>query len=273
MSDRGTPPHSGEVEMGLVFKALADESRRRILDIVKANDGISVNGICGYFEFSRFAVMKHLRVLEEANLLKIEKDGRFRKIYVNAIPIQMIYDRWLSQYSRHWATSLTRLKYDLESSEGTMDKEIKQVYVLYIRASQDKLWDTLVKGEITPEWFSGMAVKFEPKVGAPLIYEAKGPDGKDMTLVKGKVLEIEPGKNLAYTFSLQVDEKVRADKESRVRYQLEPSGDSIKLTVTHDQFETETPSYHGTSAGWPMHLSTLKSFVETGKALKLPQMH
>ncbi len=262
--------------MALVFKALADESRRQILDIVKADEGISVNGVAEHFEFSRFAVMKHLRILEEANLLRIEKDGRFRKIYINAVPIQMIYDRWLSQYSRHWAEGLTRLKYELETKElkeNKMNKEIKQVYVMYIRASIEKLWDALVKAELTPEWFAGMAVKFEPKVGAPLTYEAKGPDGKDMTLVKGRVLELEPQKKLAYMFSLQVDEKVRADKESRVKYELEPSGDSIKLTVTHDQFETETPSYHGVGQGWPMHLSTLKTWVETGKALELPRMH
>lgn len=154
-----------------------------------------------------------------------------------------------------------------------MDKNIKQVYVMYIRTSIEKLWDSLVKAELTPEWFAGMAVKFEPKVGAPLIYEAKGPDGKDMALVKGKVLELEPKKNLAYSFSLQVNDVVRADKESRVRYELEPSGDSIKLTVTHDQFEAETPSFQGVGQGWPMHLSTLKSWIETGKALDLPKMH
>ena len=154
-----------------------------------------------------------------------------------------------------------------------MDNKIKQVYVMYIRTSIDKLWNTLVKAELTPEWFAGMAVKFEPKVGAALTYEAKGPDGTNMTLVKGKVLEIEPQKKLAYTFSLQVNDVVRADKESRVVYELEPSGDSIKLVVTHDQFEAETPSYQGVGQGWPMHLSTLKSWIETGKALDLPKMH
>lgn len=154
-----------------------------------------------------------------------------------------------------------------------MENKIKQVYVMYIRTSIDRLWDSLVKAELTPEWFAGMAVKFEPRVGAALTYEATGPDGKDMALVKGEVLEYEPMKNIAYTFSLQVNDVVRADKKSRVRYELEPSGDSIKLTVTHDQFEAETPSFQGASQGWPMHLNTLKSWIETGKALNLPQMH
>lgn len=103
--------------MERVFKALADESRRRILDIVKANAGISVNGVADHFAFSRFAVMKHLRVLEDADLLKLERDGRQKKIYINAIPIQMIYDRWLSDFSRHWAGGLTRLKYELEGEQ------------------------------------------------------------------------------------------------------------------------------------------------------------
>lgn len=104
--------------MERVFRALADESRRRILDIVKAQEGITVNGVAGHFDFSRFAVMKHLHVLEEASLLKFEKDGREKKIYLNAVPIQMIYDRWLSQYSRHWAKGLTRLKYELEGEQN-----------------------------------------------------------------------------------------------------------------------------------------------------------
>lgn len=260
-------------ELHPVFKALAEESRRRILDIVKASEGISVGEVADHFEFSRFAVMKHLRILEEANLLKIHKEGRFRKIYLNAVPIQMIYDRWLSRYSRHWAEGLTRLKYNMENQESSMSVETKQVYVLYIRTSIDKLWKALIRAEITPEWFAGMSVRFEPEVGAPLTYEVKGVEGQAVQLVRGKVLEFSPQKSLAYSFSLQVDEKVRADKESRVRYELEDLGETVKLTVTHDQFEGETPSYVGTSQGWPMHLSNLKTFIETGKALSLPKMH
>ncbi|MBL8018565.1 MAG: SRPBCC domain-containing protein [Leptospirales bacterium] len=260
-------------ELRPVFKALADESRRRILDIVKVNAGISVGDVAERFDFSRFAVMKHLRILEEANLLKIQKDGRFRKIYLNSVPIQMIYDRWLSKYSRHWAKGLTRLKYQLEDEEKIMNKEVKQVYVMYIRTGIEKLWKALITADITPEWFAGMSVRFEPKVGAPLTYETNAPDGKIMRLVQGKVLEFLPQKSLTYSFSLQVDEKVKADKESRVRYELEDLGETIKLTVTHDQFESETQSYVGTSQGWPMHLSNLKTFIETGKVLALPKMH
>lgn len=258
-------------ELGRVFKALADENRRRILDIIKSRPGISVGDLTDFFEFSRFAVMKHLKVLSEANLLKIEKNGKFRNIHLNAIPIQMIYDRWISKYSKHWANSLTRLKYDLEG-ENKME-EIKQIYTLYIKTNVDKLWDALIQSKITPEWFAGMAVTFEPKVGASLTYDITAPEGNKLSLVQGKILEFDPKKKLVYTFKLTAEPKAATDRESRVSYELEPIGDSIKLTVIHDDFDDKTPTYFGTSQGWPMHLSNLKTFIETGKAMDLPKMH
>lgn len=149
----------------------------------------------------------------------------------------------------------------------------KQVYVLYIRTSAARLWESLVSAALTPEWFGGMSVKFQPRVGAPLVYEKKGADGADLTLVQGEVLEYVPERRLAYSFSLQLNDALRADRESRVMYELEPAGDSIRLTVTHDEFEGETPSFHGVRQGWPVHLSSLKSWIETGKALQIPDGH
>ena len=106
--------------MDAVFSALAHPSRRRILDIVRENGGCSVNDVASYFEISRIAVMKHLRVLEEAGLLISEKEGRTRRLYFNAIPIQMIYDRWTTEYSGLWASKLTRLKYSVEGAGDTV---------------------------------------------------------------------------------------------------------------------------------------------------------
>ena len=101
--------------MDSVFAALAHPSRRRILDIVKEDGGCCVNDVAAHFDVSRIAVMKHLRVLEDAKLIVSEKDGRTRRLYFNAIPIQMIYDRWTSDYSALWASKLTRLKYEVEA--------------------------------------------------------------------------------------------------------------------------------------------------------------
>jgi len=92
--------------MDLVFRALASAARRRMLDILKDKPGCNVNQVSASFDMSRIAVMKHLRVLEEANLVVSQKRGRDRHLYFNAVPIQMIYDRWTTEYSAVWAGSL-----------------------------------------------------------------------------------------------------------------------------------------------------------------------
>ncbi len=101
--------------MDAIFAALAHASRRRILDIVREHGGSSVNEVASYFDTSRIAVMKHLRVLEDADLIVSKKDGRTRRLFFNAVPIQMIHDRWTSEYSALWASKLTRMKYEIES--------------------------------------------------------------------------------------------------------------------------------------------------------------
>ena len=103
--------------MDAVFRALGHPARRRILDIVKDRPGSSVQEVCEHFDTSRIAVMKHLRILAEADLLHSEKKGRTRRLYHNTVPIQMIYDRWTSEYSALWAKRMTEIKYRVESRE------------------------------------------------------------------------------------------------------------------------------------------------------------
>jgi len=111
----------GEREMDAVLQALGNESRRRMLDIIKGKPGIAVGELAREFDVSRIAVMKHLAVLEEANLIVSEKDGRTRKLYINAVPIQMIHERWTTEYSAYWAGQLTRIKHLAETRHR--DKE------------------------------------------------------------------------------------------------------------------------------------------------------
>jgi predicted transcriptional regulator len=101
--------------MDAVFEALAHPDRRRILDIVKNTPGCYLNQICPHFAISRIALMKHLRVLEAARLITSQRQGRRRRLYHNAVPIQMIYDRWTSEYSALWASRVTRIKYAVET--------------------------------------------------------------------------------------------------------------------------------------------------------------
>jgi len=101
--------------MDAVFGALANESRRKILDIVKSMPGCSVNDVCKYFDTSRIAVMKHLRVLEDCELLLSEKNGRTREYFFNPVPIPLIYDRWTTEYSSFWSSKMTDIKFKAES--------------------------------------------------------------------------------------------------------------------------------------------------------------
>ena len=112
--------------MDTVFQALAHESRRRILDLVKESPGLSVGAVAAEFDVTRIAVMKHLAMLEDADLLISEKDGRTRRLYFNAVPIQMIYDRWTTEYSAYWAGTMTRIKYLAEAKSGKQKSKKKK---------------------------------------------------------------------------------------------------------------------------------------------------
>jgi DNA-binding transcriptional ArsR family regulator len=104
-------------DMGAVFDALGSETRRRILDIVKNDPGISVGSVATHFDTTRIAVMRHLRILEDADLIISRKEGRVRRLFHNAVPIQLIYDRWTTEYSSLWAGRMADLKYRVEHSE------------------------------------------------------------------------------------------------------------------------------------------------------------
>ncbi len=101
--------------MDTIFQALAHRSRRHMLDLVKEHPGVPVGKLAAEFDVSRIAVMKHLRVLEHADLVVSEKDGRSRRLYFNPVPIQMIHDRWMSEFSAYWSGNLTRIKYRAEA--------------------------------------------------------------------------------------------------------------------------------------------------------------
>ena len=102
-------------QLDAVFAALAHETRRRILDLLRDAPGAGVGVIAAEFDISRIAIMKHLQVLEDARLITSEKDGRTRRLYFNAAPIRMIYDRWTDDYSGYWAGQITRIKYLAEA--------------------------------------------------------------------------------------------------------------------------------------------------------------
>jgi uncharacterized protein YndB with AHSA1/START domain/predicted transcriptional regulator len=251
--------------MDKIFKALSDPSRREILDIVKNRPGITVNEITEHFNFTRFAVMKHLKILEETELIVPQKSGKFKKLYINVMPIQTIYDRWISKYSAIWAQNLSSLKLKLERKETNMNQAyLKHVFVTYIKSTREKVWQALTSAELTPHYYYNSDIHSDLKVGSKIEYIVKEESGKERIAVAGEVLEIEPNKKLCHSFQFPNSD----DPLTRVTFTLEEQDNLVKLTVLHDQFEEETDTYKSVSEGWPLILSGLKTFLETGKTMQ-----
>jgi DNA-binding transcriptional ArsR family regulator len=104
--------------MDTVFKALADPTRRSLLDELYKQDGQSLKALERNLPMTRFGVMKHLRVLEEAGLVTTRKQGREKRHFLNPVPIRLIHDRWVSKYAEPWAATLTGLKETLEEEDN-----------------------------------------------------------------------------------------------------------------------------------------------------------
>ncbi len=154
------------------------------------------------------------------------------------MPIQYIYDRWISKFSKEWASSLSELKYSLEKEGEKMENELKHIFVTYIKTTKEKLWEAIIKGEITKIYYYKTEINSDLKQGSEIIYSRKNEKGEVEIPVKGKVLEIEPMKKLVHTFQLQNN-----DKPSKVTYQIDETNDLIKLTLTHDGFEEKTETF------------------------------
>ena len=100
-----------------VFRALADPSRRRLLDLLFERDGRTLTELESELPMTRFGVMKHLRVLEEAGLITTRKVGREKRHYLNSVPIRLIHDRWIDKYTERHVSALADLKTELEEAQ------------------------------------------------------------------------------------------------------------------------------------------------------------
>jgi DNA-binding transcriptional ArsR family regulator len=105
-------------ELDLVFHAMASQARRAIVDVIRANPGCNLNFVVDHFDYSRIGTMKHIDVLESANLIISRREGRERILYFNVVPLQQIYERWSDEFGRHFAGQLTALKRKVETREG-----------------------------------------------------------------------------------------------------------------------------------------------------------
>jgi uncharacterized protein YndB with AHSA1/START domain len=252
--------------MDEVFRALADASRRRLLDKLFQLDGQTLGQLEAHLpEMTRFGVMKHLRILEEAGLLTTRKVGREKHHYLNPVPIRRVFDRWTSKYARPFTRLLADLKSNLEGDHNMSKLAPKHVYEVYIRTTPQKLWDAITRPEFTRQYFYGVSVKSDWKVGSAVVHL----DGNEKPVLEGQVLEVEPPRRLVTTFVAKhgKDPEQAKDRPSRVTWEIEPRGEVCKLTLVHDDFDGETATYKSVGSGWNPVLSGLKTLLETGQPL------
>jgi uncharacterized protein YndB with AHSA1/START domain/DNA-binding transcriptional ArsR family regulator len=253
-------------EMEPVFKALADPSRRRLLDRLFERDGQTLSELAGSLpSMTRFGAMKHLRLLEEAGLVTSRKVGREKLHYLNAVPIRLIHDRWIGKYRKSRAAALVDLKLQMEDEMATMDSRPAQVYTVFIRAPREKVWDAITKPEFTHQYFYGSEPSSSWKPGAPLVW-TEHETGR--MLVEGDVIECDRPRRLVHTWNVRYDESLAAEAASRVTWELEETDGVTKLTAIHDEFQQGSKVYDNVAGGWPFVLSGLKTLVETGAPLR-----
>jgi uncharacterized protein YndB with AHSA1/START domain/DNA-binding transcriptional ArsR family regulator len=261
--------------MDAVFKALADPTRRGLLDELFRQDGQTLGALEARVDMTRFGVMKHLRVLEDAGLVVSRRQGREKLHYLNPVPIRLVHDRWVSKYAEPWAATLSRLKTHLEDdmqavktvswAEGTAPvAEGTAVFEVFIKTTPERLWDAITDSDQRAKYSFGVQTHSDWTTGSE--YTSGIPGVVD--IASGENVEVDPPRLLVQTFTALWSDRVRSYGPTRVSWEIAPVGSSCRLTVTHDQLPA------GASAelygGWPMILSGLKTLLETGELLDTP---
>jgi uncharacterized protein YndB with AHSA1/START domain len=241
-----------------VFKALADPTRRQLLDELFRQDGQSLRDLEERFAMTRFGVMKHLKLLEEARLVVTRRAGRQKLHYLNPVPIQLVHDRWVSKYAQGWTAALSDLKADLE-------KTMEKVFEIYIRTTPERLWEAITDPEIRAKYQFGARQRSDWTPGSR--YEQWSPK-TDGLLGEGINVEVEPPYRLVQEATFLWSDEVKAEGPSRITWEISQVGDSCCLVVTHSGLrEGANNQLYG---GWPMILSGLKTWLETGELLTTP---
>lgn len=269
-------------DMDAVFRALADPARRRLLDRLNAQGGLTLAALTADMGMTRQSVSKHLAVLEEAGLVTAFRQGREKRHHLNAAPINDIAERWINHYDRARAEALSDLKRALEA--GAMEPN-SFVYTTYIKATPEQVWRGLTDPAFTTRYWrhpeaGGLTFASDWGKGSTydLVYDETGLVVSDPAQV---VLESDPYRRLAYTWHTFTPEWAaahgfddesaaawRAGPRSKVAFDIEDAGGNVvKLTVVHDGFAPDSPVLEAVSGGWPAVLSSLKSLLETDAAL------
>jgi uncharacterized protein YndB with AHSA1/START domain/DNA-binding transcriptional ArsR family regulator len=262
--------------MDEVFKALADPTRRALLDELFADDGQTLSALEGRLTMTRFGVMKHLKVLEEAGVVTTRRQGREKLHFLNPVPIRLVHDRWVSKYAEPWAATLSGLKTYLEDEDMTEVKTVSwaegtapvadgtAVFEVYIKTTPERLWEAITDPAQRAIYSFGVQTQSDWTPGSD--YTAGVPGVVDIS--SGTNVEVDPPHRLVQTLDALWSDEVRAQGTTRVTWEIEQVGTSCRLTVIHDGLPAQAnPELYG---GWPMILSGLKTLLETGEPLDTP---
>ena len=261
--------------MDEVFKALADPTRRGLLDELFKQDGQTLTALEERVDMTRFGVMKHLRVLEDAGLVVTRRQGREKLHFLNTVPIRLVHDRWVSKYAEPWAATLSGLKTHLEDNmqavktvswaEGTAPvADGTAVFEVFIKTTPERLWEAITDSQQRAKYSFGVQTQSDWTPGSE--YTSGIPGVVD--IASGQNVEVDPPRLLVQTFDALWSDQVKAQGTTRVTWEIEPVGGSCRLTVIHDHLPAEANAeLYG---GWPMILSGLKTLLESGELLDTP---
>ena len=249
-------------ELEPAFRALADPHRRTLLDRLREKDGQTLGELeAALPQMTRFGVMKHLRVLEDAHLVSTRRDGRRKLHFLNPVPIRLISDRWISRYAEPLVDAMADIKHTVERQTMAEAPAPRHVYEVYIAATPERVWRALTESEFTKQYYYGNTVESDWKPGSPMVY--RNPDGTES--IECEVIEADPPRRLVHTVFFPGTE----ESPSRCTWSIEPRGDATLLTLTHDEFDGETATYRSVAHGWVPVLSGLKTLLETGTPLEI----
>jgi uncharacterized protein YndB with AHSA1/START domain/DNA-binding transcriptional ArsR family regulator len=239
-----------------VFRALADPTRRDLLDTLRERNGQTLGELCGPLEMARQSATQHLGVLESANLITTVRRGREKLHYLNPVPLWTIQERWIHKFERRRLRALSAIKHRAE--ENRMTDRPTYVYVTYIESSPERVWEALTDADLTAQYWGHSNVS-DWQVGSS--WEHQRVDGSGIADVVGTVLKAEPPRRLSITFGAPSG----AEESSVVSFDIEPYHEIVRLTVTHEGVADE--AWEAVSAGWPAVCANLKSLLETGRVL------
>lgn len=246
--------------MDLVFKALADRTRRLLLDRLHRLNGQTLTELCGHLDMTRQSATQHVDILQRANLVTVVHRGRERLHYLNPVPIHEIDERWISGFEKPRLQAISDIRNLAEEHAMNSAAAVPTyVYVTYIRASAEQVWHALTDADLTARYW-GHANVSDWQPGST--WEHRRVDGSGAVDVVGKVLETQPPTRLVITFG----EPEKESGVSTVTFLLEPDQDIVRLTVTHEDLP-DASALDAISHGWPAVLANLKSLLETGDVL------